>query len=88
MQASEGGCLDHEEFKAEGYLHLGKRNRVIDDEVNKEDKTICTSNVPNPNEEPAAPDKSICHGPLTFDPLPPIAAVEDAPFLPLITRQN
>jgi hypothetical protein len=25
----------------------------------------------------AAPDKSICHGPLTFDPLPPITADKD-----------
>jgi hypothetical protein len=28
----------------------------------------------------AAPDEPICHGPLIFDPLPQIAADEDAPL--------
>jgi hypothetical protein len=63
-----------EKFVAEEDIHCSKRNRVIDDEVNKDDETICTSNVPQPNEEPAAPDKSIHGGPLIFDPSSQIAA--------------
>jgi hypothetical protein len=38
---------------------------------------LCTSNVPDPPDKTATPDESICHGPLTFGPLPPIAADED-----------
>jgi hypothetical protein len=33
--------------------------------------------VPDSPDKMATPDKSICHGPLTFDPLPPIAVDED-----------
>jgi hypothetical protein len=45
--------------------------------VNKDDETICTSNVPDKN---AALDESICHGPLIFDPSPTIAEDEDVPL--------
>ncbi len=62
---------------AEEDFHRGNRKRLIDNKVNKYDETIHTSNVPDPPEETAAPDKSICHGPLIFYPLPPIATDED-----------
>jgi hypothetical protein len=48
-----------EEFVAEEDFHCGNRKRLIE--------TICTSNVPDPPDKTAAPDESICHGPLTFD---------------------
>jgi hypothetical protein len=61
-------------------FHHGNRKRLIEDKVNKDDKTICTSNVPEPPDKTAAPDESICHGPLIFDPSPPIAVDEDVPL--------
>jgi hypothetical protein len=62
---------------AEEDFHCGSRKRLIDNKANKDDKTICTSNVPDPPDEMAAPDESIRRGPLTFDPSPPIVADED-----------
>jgi hypothetical protein len=59
---------------AEEDFHRGNRKWLINDKVNKDDKTICTSNVPD---ETAAPDESICRVPLIFDPSPPIAEDED-----------
>ncbi len=50
---------------------------LINGKVNKDDETICISNVPD---ETAAPDESIHHGTLIIDPLPPIAEDEDIPF--------
>jgi hypothetical protein len=41
---------------------------------------VFTSNVPDPPDKTAAPYEHICHGPLTFDPLPPIAVDEDVPL--------
>jgi hypothetical protein len=35
------------------------------------------SNIPDPPDKTAAPDESICHGPLIFDPSPPITVDED-----------
>jgi hypothetical protein len=64
-------CVVKEDF------HRGNRKRLIDDKVNKDDKIICTTNAPDPSDEKAAPDKSICRGPLIFDLSPPIAADED-----------
>ncbi len=65
---------------AEQDFHCGNRKRLIDDKVNKDNETICTSNVPDPPDKTAAPDESICHELLIFDPLPPIAADEDTPL--------
>jgi hypothetical protein len=69
-----------EESVAEEDFHCGNRKRSIDNKVNKDNKTICTSNVPDPNEKSAAPKESIRHGPLTFNPSPPIAVDEDVPI--------
>jgi hypothetical protein len=66
-----------EEFVAEEDFHCGNRKRLNDNKINEDDKIICTSNVLDPPDEMAAPDKSICRGPLIFDPLPPIAVDED-----------
>jgi hypothetical protein len=66
-----------EEFVAEKDFHQGYRKQLIDNKVNKDDKKLCTSNVPDPPDKTAALDKSICCGPLTFDPLPPNVADED-----------
>jgi hypothetical protein len=74
----EDAEITPEEFVAEEDFHCGNRKSLIDDKFNKDDKTICMSNVPDPPDETAAPDKSTHHGHLTFDPLPPIAVDEDA----------
>jgi hypothetical protein len=66
-----------EEFVAEEDFQRDNRKRLINGKVNKDDKTIHTSNVPDPPDKMAAPEESICHGPLIFDPSPPIAADED-----------
>jgi hypothetical protein len=50
---------------------------LINGKVNKDDKTIHISNV---SDKTAAPDESIHHGTLMFDPSPPIAEDEDIPF--------
>ncbi len=65
---------------AEEDFHRGNRKQLIDDKVNEDDKTICTSNVPDPPDMTAVPDESICRGPLIFDPSPPIAVDEDVPL--------
>ncbi len=62
---------------AEEDFHRSNRKRLIDNKVNEDDKMICMSNLPDPPDKMAAPDKLICHGPLTLDPSPPIAADED-----------
>ncbi len=80
MLLRENAKITPEEFVAEEDFHRGNRKRLIDDKVNKDDETICKSNVPDPPDKTAAPDKSICRGPLIFDPLPPIAADEDVPL--------
>jgi hypothetical protein len=76
----ENADITPEEFVAGEDFHRGNRKRLIDDKVNKDNETICTSNVPDPPDKTAAPDKSICRGPLNFDPSPPIAADEDVPL--------
>ncbi len=73
----ENAEITPEEFVAEEDFHCGNRKRSIDNKVNKDDETICTSNVPDPPDKTATPDESIHHGPLIFDTLPPIAADED-----------
>jgi hypothetical protein len=60
----ENAKITPEEFVAEEGLHRSKRNRVIGNKGNKFDKAICASNLPDPHEEPAAPNESICRGPL------------------------
>ncbi len=73
----ENAEITPEEFVAEEDFHCGNRKWLINDKVNKDDETICTSNVPD---KTATPDKSICRGPLIFDPSPPIAEDEDVPL--------
>jgi hypothetical protein len=73
----ENAEITTEEFLAEEDFHHGNRKWLIDNKVNEDNETICTSNVPDPSEKTAAPDEFICRGPLIFDPLPPIAADED-----------
>jgi hypothetical protein len=76
-----------EEFVVEEDLHCGERKRLIDKEVNEDNKTICTLNLPDPPKEPATPPgKSIRHGPLTSDPSPPIAEDEDAPLATTVNQ--
>jgi hypothetical protein len=77
----ENAKITPEEFVAEEDFHCGNRKRLIDNKVNKDDETIHTSNVPDPPDETAAPDEFICHGPLIFDPSPPIAVDEDVPLV-------
>jgi hypothetical protein len=59
----ENAEITPEEFVAEKDFHRGNRKWLINDKVNKDDETICTSNVPG---KTAAPDESICRGPLIF----------------------
>ncbi len=88
MLLRENAKITPKEFVAEEDFHRGNRKQLIDNKVNKDDKTIHTSNVPDPPDKTVAPDESICHGPLIFDPSPPIAANEDAPLLLLMTKLN
>ncbi len=71
-----------EEFIAKEDLHCGaiKKKSLEVDEVDEDDNTVCTSNLPPPPEDPEEPDAFIQRGPLTFDPLPPLAEDEDAPL--------
>jgi hypothetical protein len=72
-----------EDFIAEEDLHRDTTKSV--DMVNKDDKTVCTSNLPSPPIEEGPSDQSIRCGPLTFNPTPletkdeasPIAAAND-----------
>ncbi len=48
--------------------------------TNKDDDTVCTSNLPLHPEDIEEPDAFIWQGPLTFDPLPPLDEDEDAPL--------
>jgi hypothetical protein len=80
MLLRENAKITPEEFVAEEDFHCGNRKWLINDKVIEDDKTICISNVPDPPDETATPDISICHGPLIFDPSPPIAADEDIPL--------
>jgi hypothetical protein len=76
----ENADITPEEFVAEEDFHRGNRKRLIDNKANEGDETIHTSNVPDPPDKTAAPNKSIHRGPLIFDPSPPIAANEDVPL--------
>jgi hypothetical protein len=71
-----------EEFIAEEGLHRGatKKKSLEVDEVDKDNNTVCTSNLPPPPGDPEEPDAFIQWGPLNFDPLPPLAEDEDAPL--------
>ncbi len=71
-----------EEFIAKEDLHCGatKQKSIEVDEVDKDDDTVCTSNLPFPPEDLEEPDPSIWWGPLTFDPSPPLDEDEDAPL--------
>ncbi len=73
----EDAKIAPEEFVVEEDFNCGNRKRLIDDKIKKDNKTIHTSNIPDPPDETAAPNKSICCEPLTFNPSPPIAADED-----------
>ena len=64
------------EFVAEEDLHQGKKNSV--NAANKDDDTVCTSNLPSPQIEKAPFNKSIRRGSLTFDPNPPEAKEEES----------
>jgi hypothetical protein len=80
MLLRENAKITPEEFVAEEDFHRGNRKRLIHNKVNEDDETICTSYVPDPPDKMAAPDESICRGPLIFDPSPPIAVDEDVPL--------
>jgi hypothetical protein len=70
-------------------FHRGNRKWLIDDKVNKNDKTIHTSNVPDPPDETATSDKSICRGALIFDPSPhQLLRMKTSSLLPLMPKLN
>jgi hypothetical protein len=73
----EDANITTEDFVAEEDFNRGNRKRLIDDKINKDNKMIHTLNVPDPSDKTATPNKSIRREPLTFNPLPPIAADED-----------
>jgi hypothetical protein len=58
-----------EEFLAEENLNHDKEV-LVDEGVTEDDKTIRMSNLPPPPPADESPSKTICRGPLTFDPLP------------------
>ncbi len=65
---------------AEKDFNRGNRKGLIDYKINKDDKTTCSSSIPDPPDETATPNESIHHGPVTFNSLPPIAVDEDTPL--------
>ena len=68
-------ALIPEEFIAEENLNYDK-NMSVNEGVDSDDDTVKTSNLPAPpDDEP--PSQSIWHGPLTFDPSPPMEEGED-----------
>jgi hypothetical protein len=69
-----------EEFIAEEDLHCGatRKKSLEVDEVDEDDDTVRTSNLPLPSEDIEEPDASIRRGPLTFDPSPPLDEDENA----------
>jgi hypothetical protein len=73
----ENAKITPEKIVSEEDFHCDNRKRLIEDKVNEDDETIRTSNVPDPPDKMPPPDKFICHGPLIFDPLPPIAVDKD-----------
>jgi hypothetical protein len=77
-----------EEFVAEEDFHRNNRERLIYNKVVKDNETNCTSTVPDPRDEMAAPGNAFPQKPLTFDPLPPIDADEDVPLLLPMTKLN
>jgi hypothetical protein len=76
----EDAKITPEEFVVEEDFNCDNRKKLIDHKINKDNEMIATSNVPDPPDETAAPDESICRGPLTFGPSPPIATDEDVPL--------
>jgi hypothetical protein len=62
---------------AEEDFHRGNRKWLIDNNVNKDNKMIHTSNVPDLPDKMATLDESIRYGSLTFDPSPPIVVDEE-----------
>ncbi len=76
----ENAEITPEEFVAEEDFHCDNRKWLIDNKVNKDDKTICTSDVPDTPDKMAIPDESICHGLLIFDQSPQIAVDDDIPL--------
>jgi hypothetical protein len=80
MLLREDAKITSEEFVAKEDFHCGNKKRFINDEVNKDNKTIHMSNLPDSPDKTATPDKSICRGPLTFDPSPLITEDEDSPL--------
>jgi hypothetical protein len=56
--------------------------------VNKDDNTVCTSNLPPPLIEGDPSNKSIQQGPLTFNPNPPEAEEEDSPLAAANNQAN
>jgi hypothetical protein len=71
-----------EEFIAKDDLHRGatKKKSLEVDEVDEDDDTVCTLNLPPPPEDPEEPDAFIRWRPLIFDHSPPLAEDEDAPL--------
>jgi len=71
----EEPALIPEEFIAEKNLNYNK-NMSVNEGVDSDDDTVKTSNLPAPpNDKP--PSQAIRHGPLTFDPSPPMEEGED-----------
>jgi hypothetical protein len=67
-----------EEFVAKEDLHQGKKKSI--NEVDKDDDTVHTSNLPPPPVEEDPSDESIQQGLLTFDPNLPQAKEEGSPL--------
>ncbi len=71
----EAAELNPDKFIAEENLHLKKDGGLETHEnITEDDETIKTSNLPQRlSDMLTAPDETVCHGPLTFNPLPTAA---------------
>ncbi len=78
----EDAEITPEEFIAKEDLHRGatRKESIAVDEVDEDNDTVHTSNLPLPPEDIEEPGASIRRGPLTFNPLSPLDEDEDAPL--------
>jgi hypothetical protein len=81
----EAAELNPSEFVSVENLNFCKKMRenvLFGDDINEDDKTVQTKNPPLAHEvtEPATPDRTICIGPLTFNPTPQASDNKDMPM--------
>ncbi len=88
MLLRENAKIIPEEFVAEKDFYCGNRKQLIDDKVNKDDKTIHTSNVPDPPDEMPHLRSLFAMGPSFLIHCHQLLQMKTSPLLPLMTKLN